>query len=170
MSVENSHIASLRQKAIYEFLELLGIFVYLGFFFCSIATYKILLLNDFQAAYFTYGSALINAFVVAKVILIGECTHLGKKHEAKPLLESAILKAFLFGLLVFGFQAVEEAIKLLLHGESIAIAIHKIRMDDVMARSVVVFSSFIPLFAFRELRRVLGRDKFRDLFLHSGHN
>jgi hypothetical protein len=83
------------------------------------------------------------------------------------LILSATYKAFLFGLLVFGFHIIEEVIKRLLNGKAMAGAFHEIRIDDLLGRSVVVFCTFIPLFAFRELRRVLGPDKFRDLFFRT---
>src|SRR5271156_3037191 len=164
MSSENAQKSSLKQKVAHEFEELAMISLYLAFFFCSIATYSMLLLNKFQISYFTYGAALINALVVAKVILIGEDAHLGRTHEAKPLFYSAIYKAFLFSLLVFGFHLLEEAIKHLVHGKSIAAAFRETRIDDLLARSVIVFCTFIPLFVFRELQRVPGDDKFRALF------
>jgi hypothetical protein len=96
MTAENSQRTGLKQKAAHEFEELAAIFLYLAFFFCALATYSMLLLNKFQISYFTFGAALINALVIAKVILIGEYAHLGKKHEAKPLLYSAIYKALVF--------------------------------------------------------------------------
>src|SRR5271170_7800320 len=111
MSAENALRAEMKKKVAHEFEEMAMIFLYLALFFCSIATYSMLLLNKFEISYFTYGAALINALVIAKVILIGEYAHLGKKQEAKPLAYSAINKAFLFGLLVFAFHILEEAIK-----------------------------------------------------------
>src|SRR5271167_4389031 len=114
MNAENSQRAGLKQKATHEFQEIAEIFLYLAFFFCALATYSMLLLNKFHVSYFVYGAALINAIVIAKVILIGEYVHLGKKHEAKPLLLSAIYKAFLFSLLVFAFHILEEAVRLLI--------------------------------------------------------
>jgi hypothetical protein len=170
MNAENSQNASLKQKAIHEFEEFGWIFLYLAFFFCALATYSTLLLNRFDVSYFTYGSALINALVIAKVILIGEYAHLGKKHETKPLFVSAIYKAFLFGLLVFGFHVIEELIRLLLHGENMASASREIRIDDLLCRSLVVFCTFIPLFAFRELRRVMGDEDFRALFFRNAND
>src|ERR1700758_3578256 len=98
--------------------------LYLALFFCALSTYSMLLLKEFSVWYFTYGFALINALVIAKVILIGEYAHLGKKHEAKPLLLAAIHKAFLFTLLVFAFHVVEEVIKLLIHRKDMATALH----------------------------------------------
>lgn len=168
MNTENAQAVTLRQKATHELVQLVAIFLYLAFFFCALATYSMLLLKEFNVSYFTYGFALINALVIAKVILIGEYAHLGKKHEAKPLLLAAIYKASLFTLLVFAFHLVEEVIRLLIHRENMATALHKIRIDDLFGRSLVVFCTFVPLFAFRELQRVLGEENFRVLFFRAG--
>jgi hypothetical protein len=70
--------------------------------------------------------------------------------------------------LVFSFHLLEEVIKQLVHGDTIASAFHQIRIDILICRSLVVFCTFIPLFAFRDLQRVLGEDNFRSLFFRSG--
>jgi hypothetical protein len=168
MNAENPKKASLKQQISQELREFAAISLYLAFFFCAIATYSMLLLSQFRVSYFIYGTALINALVIAKVILIGEYAHLGKKHESKPLFLSALYKAFLFSLLVFVFHIVEEAIKRRWHGENFATAYHGIRVNELLARSVVIFCAFLPLFAFRELRRVLGEENFWSLFFRSG--
>ena len=165
---DNSKHARLKQEAKHEFEELAAVFLYLSFFFCALSTYSMLLLGNFHVSYFSYGAALINALVISKVILIGESVHLGKKQEHRPLFLSALNKAFLFGLLVFAFHIVEEEIKRLVHGETLATAWHAMRFDDLLGRSIVVFCTFIPLFAFMELRRVLGEGNFRALFFRTG--
>ena len=71
-------------------------------------------------------------------------------------------------MLVFGFHVVEEVIKTLVDGDKLASAFHEIRLDILICRSLVVFCTFIPLFAFRELQRVLGEDKFRAIFFRTG--
>jgi hypothetical protein len=168
MSSESSKATFLKQKAIHEFEQFVGIFLYLAFFFCAIATYRMLLVHRFQDSWLNYSFALINALVIAKVILIGEYAHIGKKYESRTLLLSSFYKAFLFGLLVFGFHIVEEAIKRLLHGQHMAGVFSDMHIDDLLGRSLVVFCTFIPFFAFRELRRVLGEDKFNALFFRGG--
>ena len=100
---------------------------------------------------------MINALVVVKVILLGEYGHLGNRLENKPLLVSSIYKAVLFSLLTFAFHIAEEGTKRLLHGEPAASAFLDIHIKALLARSLVVFCTFIPLFAFRELRRVLAK-------------
>jgi hypothetical protein len=167
MSAENVQITSMKQKVIRELEEVGVIFLYLAFFFCAIATFSMLLLNKFQISYFTYGTALINALVIAKVILIGDFMRLGKKQEAKSLIYLSIYKAFLFSLLVFAFHIMEEVIKHLARGEHIAPVFRETRIDDLLGRSLIIFCTFIPLFAFIELRRVLGEGQFSALFFKS---
>ena len=107
--------------------------------------------------------------MIAKVILIREYAHVGKKYEAKPLLLAAVHKAFLFTLLVFAFHVVEEVIRLLIHRENMATTLHEMLIDDLLGRSLVVFCTFILLFAFRELQRVLGEENFRACSFEQEH-
>jgi hypothetical protein len=167
MHAANSQKTTVKQKVAHEFEELAIITLYLAFFFCALATYSMLLLERFHISYFVYGTALLNALVIAKVILIGEAIHAGTKFEGKALFYSAIWKAFVFGLLVFAFHILEEMINHLVHGKDLIGAFHNIRIDDLLARTVIIFCTFIPLFAYRELRRVMGEDSFRALFFGS---
>jgi hypothetical protein len=81
---------------------------------------------------------------------------------------AALYKASLFSLLVLAFHIVEEVIKLIVHGENMVAALHHIRIDLLLSHCVIVFCTFIPLFAFRELRRVLGEESFRALVFRTG--
>ena len=93
---------------------------------------------------------------------------MGKKYEAKPLLYSVIYKAVLFTLFVLAFHILEEVIKAVAHRHGVVAAFRDVRMDDLLGRSLIVFCTFIPLFAFRELERVLGEQNFRGLFFRTG--
>ena len=168
MSSENSARQGLKQKTIHELWELAWIFFYLAFFFCSLELYSVLLLRDFHVKYLNFGFAVINALVVAKVILLGEYARLGRKYEQRPLIQSAAYKAFIFVLLVFAFHVVEELVKEFLRTGHFAGALSQTHINDVVGRGVVVFCTFLPLFAFREARRVLGEQQFLDLFFRSG--
>jgi len=114
-----------------------------------------LLLGKSHISYFTYGTALINALIITKVILIGDALQARQGYEGKALLYSAAWKAFVFGWLVFGFHVLEEMIKHWIHGKDAAGAFHEILLDDLLSRTVVIICTFIPLFVFRELRRVI---------------
>jgi hypothetical protein len=168
MSIENSAGKGLKEKTIHELWELAWVFLYLAFFFCSLELYSVLLLRDFHVKYLNFGFALINALVIAKVILLGEYARIGRKYEERPLILSAAYKAILFVVLVFVFHLVEELVKRLLHNGHFAGALAQVRVNDLLGRGIIVFCTFLPLFAFRELRRVLGEKKFMDLFFRSG--
>jgi hypothetical protein len=168
MSNENSAGKGLKQKTIHELWELAWVFLYLAFFFCSLELYSVLLLRDFHVKYLNFGFALINALVIAKVILLGEYARIGRKYEEQPLILSAAYKAILFVVLVFVFHLVEELVKRLLHNGHFAGALAQVRVNYLLGRGIIVFCTFLPLFAFRELRRVLGEKKFMDLFFRSG--
>jgi len=156
-----------RAKIKRELREMLELFVYLAFFFVALAVYDMLLLRQYDVEYLTLAFALINALVITKVIMIGEYAKLGRRHEDKALLVSAVWKAFVFGLLVFAFHVVEEVIKHLIHGADLQKASRDLRLEQFAGRAVVVFCVFVPLFAFREFRRVMGEEEFRGMLFRS---
>jgi len=156
----NSEHPGRKEKVKHELLEMVWLFLYLAFFFCALVAYDTLLLKQYEVEYWNFGFALLNAAVVTKVIMIGEYAKLGTRHESKALLVSAVWKALVFGLLVFAFHVVEEIVKRLIHGVDIENASHHLRLDQFASRAIVVFCTFIPLFVFREFRRVMGEEEF----------
>jgi len=157
--------SGLAHKVKHEATEIIFVFVYLASYFCALSVYRTLLLEKNDIPYFTFGAALLNAFIITKVILIGEAARLGGKGESKPIIYSAIYKAIVYGAFVFAFHIVEEIVKMLFQGKAIAGAFHEMRLNDLLVHSVVIIITFIPFFAFRELGRILGKDKFRALVL-----
>ncbi len=159
----NSAHPGRKEKITHELWEMLWLFLYLAFFFCALVAYDTLLLKQYQVEYWNFGFALLNAAVITKVIMIGEYAKLGTRHEGRALFISAVWKAFVFGLLVFAFHVVEEIVKRLIHGSGIENASRHLRLDQFASRTIVVFCTFIPLFVFREFRRVMGEEEFRNL-------
>lgn len=158
--------SAIKHKAAHEAYEFLWLFLYLAFFFCSLAAYSMLMMREASVTQsLTFGFALINAAVIAKVILIGEYAHIGRKFEDYPVLVTAVIKAFLYSCLVLAFHFLEEGIKNLIHGKEVVSAFHNIRIDDLVGRTLIVFCTFVPLFAFREIRRTMGDPEFNALLL-----
>jgi hypothetical protein len=169
MSNANTGESTWQQKAVQDLKDFIVISLYLAVLFCALAAYTNLLLREYHVTdYLDYAFAVINALVIAKVILLGEMAHLGTRYEGRPLYLSAIYKAFLYGLLVLAFHFVEEFLKRLIHGQPFGTVWHDIRIDILVGRCIVIFCTFIPLFLFRELRRVLGIERFNALFYKAG--
>jgi hypothetical protein len=165
-----SKCETLKSRVVHEFKQLAILSAYLAVFFCVMATYSMLLMGKFGISYFVYGAAVINAILVAKVILVGEAVHVGRRFEEKALLISASWKAFVFGWLVFVLHLSEEVLKHLFHHQSVAAAFRDVRLDDLLMRTIVIICAFVPLFLFRELRRVIGGENLRKVLFHASRS
>jgi hypothetical protein len=162
------HKAGWKKTVRHELGEYLWILSYMALFFCVFATYKMMLTHHFHSAAYEYGTALLNAIVLSKVILIGQYAHVGRSTEHKPLLVSSIYKAFLFAILVAVFHVAEEVVKDFLHGREVSRPVYDALSGDVaraLSLPVVVFFVFIPFFALWETRRVMGSEAFDHLFI-----
>jgi hypothetical protein len=126
-------------------------------FFSAFSTYRMLLVNEFHLKYFSYGSALVSALVLSKIILLGEYAHLGRRFEGTALIVSTLYKSLAFGLLTAAFHVLEEGIKELVLRKTPFHPGESRNLNELLARTLVMFCAFIPFFAFRETARVLGR-------------
>ena len=167
MTTKDPAAPGFKQKAKEEFKDFIRISLYLAVFFCALSTHAMMLLRKYDVSYLNYTFSIINALIVAKIILIGEMVHFGRGAETRPLYQSVLYKSLAFGLLVFAFHLVEEFIKRLIHHEPAGTVLHNINVDDLIARSIVIFCAFVPLFAFRELGRVIGEEKLDALLFKS---
>jgi hypothetical protein len=171
MSSEDSEKTEVKQKLSHEVRELAWVFLYLALFLCALATYSTLLLEEFHVSYFAYGAALLNALIMSKIIMIGEYARIGRRIEGKPLIVTAAVKALLFSVLMAVFHVLEEVIKSVVHGHTVASAFRELvngRLTEVLARNLVFFCALLPFFVSRELRRILGEDRFWALFFRRG--
>ena len=57
-----------RRKFSHELKEVTSVFLFLALFFRAFVTYRMLLLNEFDLWYYSYGTALVSALVLAKVL------------------------------------------------------------------------------------------------------
>jgi hypothetical protein len=96
----------MKQRLAHGVREFFTVFLFLAPWFLAFSTYRILLLKRFADEPFEYGTGLLNALILSKVILTGEYLQLGKRQENKPLIYPTIWKAFLFTLLATAHRPV----------------------------------------------------------------
>ena len=157
-----------KQRLAHETKEFLVVFLLVAPFFISFATYRTYVVGESGNEHFIYATALVNALVLSKIILIGDLARLGKSSENRSLIVSTIHKALVFTLFYLAFDVLESIVGGLLHGQTLLRAVHATAATEkgrLLSRAVVIFFAFMPLFALMEIRRVLGADKFRTLFL-----
>lgn len=159
----SSHTTSsgLKEKAIEEFRMFWVIAIYLAVMLSAFLWYRRLVLSESGISYLHYWSAVIQALVLAKVILIGQALGLGRQFEGSRLIWSALFKSLVFGVFIMLFAVLEHLIEGLLHRETWDQIEHNLIRSgpaEILARAVMAFVTFIPFFAFWEVGRVMGGD------------
>jgi hypothetical protein len=160
-----------KQKIVHELIEYWINFGYLAFFLIAFIWYRRLILAEYQVQYTNYWFPLIEAAVLAKVIMVGDFLRLGRGLEQKPLILPTLYRTVMFSVWVGMFSLLEGTVRGLLHGSGLTAGFEEIASKgryELLSWCVVIFVAFTPFFAFKELERVLGKDKLRGLFLRRG--
>ena len=158
---------NLKKKIVHEVAEYWINVVYLTLMFAAFTQYRSLVLAAYDITYTNYWIAVIEALVLAKVVMIGDVLRLGRRLEDKPLIYSTLLKTVVFSLFVCVFTIIEHVIKGLWRGEGLTGGLIDLLgkgHHELLAGCLVTFVAFIPFFAFRALGRVLGEGKIWALF------
>jgi hypothetical protein len=160
-----------KQKVFHELIEYWINFGYLAFFLVAFVWYRRLILAEYQVHYTNYWFPLIEAAVLAKVIMVGDLLRLGRALEHKPLILPTLYRTVIFSVWVGMFSLLEGTIRGLFHGNGLTAGFQEIASKsryELLSWCLVIFVAFIPFFAFKELERVLGKDALRGLFWRRG--
>ncbi len=167
MNTMNENKKNWKQKLRHEFINYWLTVLYLAIFFSVFSNYQRLILAHHGISYTEYGISVIKALVLAKVVLVAETLRVGRRVEDKPLAVPTLYKTVLFTLCVGAFGIAERLVRGLIRGLGPMGAVDEVMSGfhyEWLARAMVVFFAFIPFFAVRELRRVLGEGVLHKLF------
>jgi len=156
-----------KNKVKKEFVEYLINVAYLSVYFAMFISYKRLILAEHDIIYTDCGVGIINALILGKVVSIGSIMRLGRWLDNKPLIWSTLSRSVIFTFLLANFNAIELTIRgyLSTHtSQGILDSLSHIGTAEYFGGSLIVFTSFIPFFAIKELSRVLGHKMVFDLF------
>ena len=165
--MERDATARLKERAIEEFKLFWIITFYLWVFLGSFTIYRRLIIAQSGGAYLHYGIALIEALIIAKVILIGRMFGFSKRFEDRPLIVPVLYKSTLFGALVLLLGIVERLIEGWFHQEGLLGGLRTIGdvgAYELAARVLMLIVAFVPFFAFWEIGRLLGTQRIAGLF------
>lgn len=167
MDTADKQQAGWKQKVRNELIEYWTTAIYLALFFSFFTNYRRLVLAEYGIGYQHFGIALIKALVLAKIILIVEELRLSRRFETRPLIIPTLYKSFFFTLCVAVFNSAESLTDGLIHGEGLSGALGELFRHynyEWLSGMLVVFFAFLPFFAFRELRDILGERAIYKLF------
>jgi len=159
-----------KERIFHELVEYWISVMYLSLVFAAFTQYRRFVLAAHDIIYTNYWVAVIEALILAKVIMIGAVVRLGRGLEDKPLIYPTLYKTVVFSLFVIAFTVVEHAVKGLWSGKGLTggvVELYREGLDELLAGSLVIFVALIPFFGVKELGRVLGEEKIRALFFRS---
>jgi len=158
----------LKQRAYHELKEFVFTALYLWVVLGLLLLYKSVILNEEHISYLAHGTALINALVLAKFVLIARAFRLGDQANDAPLIYPTLLKSALFSVVLAICKILEDAAVGFFHGKSFLESIADLAggtWKGILTLTVLMFVFLIPFFAFGELQRVFGEGKLARLFL-----
>ena len=155
---------SLKQRAASEMEEFLVVALFLSALLGALTWYRRILMAEVGVPYLHYGYAVIEALVLAKIILIGEALHFGKRYEDKPLVVLALYKSIVYGFLALFAHVLEQVIHALVKGESVVSAVTN-QPAELVAYALVLFVAFNPFFSLQQAGRLLGEERFLYVLL-----
>src|SRR5215471_14336286 len=156
---------------VHELFEYFFNFAFLAFFLLAFAWYRRLLLASYHIQYFGYWAPLIEAAVLAKVIMIGDALHLGRAFRNKPLIVPTIYRTIVYSVFVVLFSVLEHVVGALFHGKKASDGLAELTStgwQGLLAWYVLIIVAFLPFFTLKEIERVFGEEKIRGMFCR-GH-
>jgi hypothetical protein len=160
-----------QERIFHNLREFVVMFLYLWLLFALFAYHEAIVLAKHHIDYKPFGLAFVNAFVLAKVMLVAEELRLGTRFRKSAPIFPVLHKSLLFAIIFVCFNMAEEIVIGLWKGRTVAESIPKIGGGSplgIVIASLIITVALIPFFAFRELSRVMGKGVLEALFLR-GH-
>ena len=164
---ETAQAPSLKQRLLEEFKAFWMITLYLWLFLGSFTVYRRLILDEAGTPYLHYGVALVEALVIAKVVLIGRVFGFSRRFEDRPLIVPVVYKSILFALLVMLFGVVEHLVVGWIHHKGLLGGLSEIAevgAYEIAARALTLSAAFVPFFALAEISAFLFTDRVTAMF------
>jgi len=117
------------------------------------------------------GFALINALVLAKVMLVTEDLDLGRWLRGRPLIYRILHDSFLLTVLFICFHIAERVVVGLAHGATASSSLPAIGgggAEGLISVAVILFVALIPFFAFRYVAKELGAARMKAILFETG--
>jgi len=157
----------LKERVIEELRVFWVLAFYLWLFFGSFTLYRRLILAETGTSYLHYGIALVEALVIAKVVLLGRMFGFSRRFEDRRLIVPVLYKTLLFAVLVVVFGVLERLVEGWMRGKGALgglAELGSLGVYEIAARMLALVVAFVPVFAFGEIARVIGAEKLAAMF------
>lgn len=153
-----------KERILQEIKNIAVVLIYLWVFLTVFELHQAIVLSEHNIPY-DYAEGLVfafvNAWILAKFVVIGEGLRIGHHWHSKPLWQSILLKSAIFGVILMGCHLVEEAVSRMWRAKSFAAGFPVLNVKaviDGLTLTLILIIVLVPFFTARELRRILGKD------------
>ena len=157
---------SMKDRLLHEATRFGLMFVYLWLVFGLFVLFEQINRGQMGLGYQSQSFAVINALVLAKVMLVAEDLKLDRGTRAQPIAVAALAEAFLFAIVFIGFHVLERLVVGLLQDQPLRPACQSLvaaAFAGLVTVAAIMSVVLIPYFAFRDIGRALGPGKLRKL-------
>jgi hypothetical protein len=162
----NDRTSGLRERALEEARRFVVMFFYLWILFGMFVLNERIILDQRGIGFAPHGFALLNALVLAKVMLLTEGLNLGRWLRRRPLIYPILFESLLLTAMFICFHVVEHLVVGLARKETVEQSIPVMGgggWAGVACVAVILFVALIPFFAFRNVSRELGPGQLHAL-------
>lgn len=167
----SDRVHRLAARGVEELRRFLIMFVYLWVVFGLFVLNEAVILGRTNVSFLAQGFALINAAILAKVMLVAEDLKLGRRFDHLPMIYPIAYRASLFAIVFVVFHALEETVVGMFGGKSAAASVPTIGGGTWLGIACVwaiIAVSLLPFFALREISQILGEGRLWALMFHRG--
>lgn len=162
---------TLKERALHELRRFTVMSLYLWVLFALFSIHQSIVLAEHDIDYRAQGFAFINALMLAKVMLIGEDLHLGRRFKDRRLVYSILYQSLAFAILFICFHIVERLLIGIWDGKTIAESFPEIgggSLKGILSAGTIISVSLIPFFAFKAIGEAMGERELWALFFGRG--
>lgn len=165
--MERVHSNNFRAKFIKEMRRYWLYAIFFMLLLSAFTDYERLLMAGTGDSIYPFGYSILEALILAKVIIIGEWFDWGNRYANRSLIYPVLYKTIFFTFLMLIFSVLEHFLLGLIKGRTL-VELYASLMDKslniILAKTLIMFFIFGLFFSFLELSRVLGQGKLFDLF------
>ena len=164
---------NLKARALHEFARFATMFAYLWAMFLLFQIHQYVVLAQHQLPFTQFGVGLVNALVLAKVMLVADDLRLGEWEggRRRPLIYPVLTRSILFAIVFIVFDIIEKMLIGVFHGKAVAESIETPGGGGVLGAilvAIIIAISLVPFFAFVELSRLMDPGELTRIFFTRG--
>lgn len=157
---------AIRRRAVHEARSFLTLFIYLLVLFSLFVLNEAVVTRQHGGSIALQGFALVNAFILAKVMLVIESLELARWLKGRPAILVILYEAALCTILFLCFHVLERVVVSHLRGVSETsgdLAVGGGGFFGVVIVALILFVSLLPFFAFKNVAAAIGMDRMRQI-------